>query len=59
MSAAGVVCELGDSQSTAAAIAQRLNIPAVLSVPNAFELLKEGEKVTVDSERGIVTTENL
>ncbi len=56
-SAGGVICEQCEAQSTAAEIVQRLSIPAVFSVPHALENLKEGEKVTIDPERGIITRE--
>jgi pyruvate kinase len=53
--AGGVVCEKGEAVSEAAEIVKRLDIPAVFSAPQAFELLKDGENVTIDPEHGIVT----
>lgn len=49
---AGIVTETGGRTSHSAIIARALEIPAVLSVPNALTICREGDKLVVDGNRG-------
>lgn len=51
---AGFVTETGGITSHSAILARALEIPAVLSVIGATELLRDGSEVVVDGTRGIV-----
>ncbi len=50
----GIVTETGSTTSHSAIIARALEIPAVLSVPNAVDILKNGSTAIVDGSEGIV-----
>ena len=50
--AAAVITEEGGLTSHAAIVGLNLNVPVILGVPSATEILKEGMIVTVDSGRG-------
>jgi phosphohistidine swiveling domain-containing protein len=52
--AAGVVTEVGGILSHGAIVAREFGIPAVMSVPGATKLVSEGQRITVDGNRGIV-----
>jgi pyruvate,water dikinase len=52
--AAGVVTEVGGILSHGAIVAREFGIPAVMSVPGATKLLSEGQRITVDGNRGFV-----
>lgn len=52
--AAGIVAERGSLLSHTAIVARELGVPAVVGVPDATALLNEGERVTVDGDRGEV-----
>jgi pyruvate,water dikinase len=54
--AAGLVLECGGVLSHGAVVARELGIPAVV-LPRATELLREGERVTVDAGRGLIVRE--
>lgn len=50
----GIITETGGKTSHSAILARALEIPAVLSVENATQLLKNGQEVIVDGSRGDV-----
>ncbi len=50
----GIITETGGKTSHSAILARALEIPAVLSVPNATALLKNDQPVIVDGSAGIV-----
>ncbi|MGN1125895.1 MAG: phosphoenolpyruvate--protein phosphotransferase [Ruminococcus sp.] len=50
----GIVTEIGGKTSHSAILARAMEIPAVLSVDNAFKLLKNGEEIIVDGSHGEV-----
>lgn len=52
--AAGIVAECGGTLSHGAVLARELGIPAVVGVADARVRLKDGERVAVDGERGVV-----
>jgi len=52
--ASGVVTELGGALSHAAIVAREFGVPSVVNVPGVTRLLRSGERVRVDGERGVV-----
>ena len=50
----GIITETGGKTSHSAILARALEIPAVLSVPNAVSALKNGQPVIVDGSTGVV-----
>ncbi len=52
--AKGIVLEKGTRTSPAAIVGIALDIPVIYSTKNATDHIKDGEMVTVDSNRGIV-----
>ncbi|MCQ2513470.1 MAG: phosphoenolpyruvate--protein phosphotransferase [Ruminococcus sp.] len=52
----GIVTQTGGKTSHSAILARALEIPAVLSVENAVEILKNGQEIVVDGSDGIVIT---
>ncbi len=52
----GIITETGSKTSHSAILARALEIPAVLSVPNAVAQLSTGEQVIVDGDNGSVIT---
>lgn len=50
----GIITETGGKTSHSAILARALEIPAVLSVPNAASVFKNGQPVIVDGTTGIV-----
>ena len=52
--AAGVVTELGGPLSHAALVAREYGVPAVVNVLGATAIIKTGDTVRVDGDRGIV-----
>lgn len=50
----GIITETGGKTSHSAILARALEIPAVLSLENACEILTDGEQVIVDGTEGIV-----
>ncbi|MBD2580570.1 pyruvate kinase [Oscillatoria sp. FACHB-1406] len=52
--AAGIVTEEAGLTSHAAAIGMRLGIPVILGLKGATDAIREGEILTLDSERGLV-----
>lgn len=53
-SAVAVVTETGGAASHTAIVAREYRIPAVMAIPAATQILKEGQNVLVDGDRGIV-----
>ena len=52
----GIITETGSKTSHSAILARALEIPAVLSIPNAVAQLSSGEQVIVDGDNGEVIT---
>jgi pyruvate,water dikinase len=50
----GVVVELGGMLSHGAVVAREYGLPAVVNVPGATTVLKDGQMVTVDGRQGVV-----
>ena len=50
----GIITEVGGKTSHSAILARALEIPAVLSVPDATELVKDKETAIVDGTEGVV-----
>ena len=52
--AAGVVTELGGPLSHAALVAREYGVPAVVNVLGATTVIRTGDRVRVDGDRGVV-----
>ncbi|WP_394823765.1 PEP/pyruvate-binding domain-containing protein [Pendulispora albinea] len=52
--AAGVVTELGGPLSHAAVVAREFGVPSVVSVVGATRVIRTGDRVRVDGDRGVV-----
>ena len=52
--AGGLVTEVGGILSHGAIVAREYGIPAVMAVPGATKLLKDGERLVVDGSKGLV-----
>jgi rifampicin phosphotransferase len=50
--AAGLVAEMGGTLSHGAIIAREYGLPAVANVPGITTRLKEGDRISLDAERG-------
>ena len=50
---AGIITEVGGKTSHSAILARALELPAVLSVPKALELIKDGDGLIVDGGEGV------
>jgi phosphohistidine swiveling domain-containing protein len=55
--AGGVVTEVGGILSHGAIVAREYGIPAVMAVAGATKLLREGQRLTIDGNKGIVFVE--
>jgi len=55
--ASGVITEVGGILSHGAIVAREYGIPAVMCIPDATNKIKDGQKITVDGNRGIVKVE--
>jgi phosphohistidine swiveling domain-containing protein len=55
LTAGGLVMEMGGPMSHGAIVAREYGIPAVVGVPDATELIKTGQRITVDGSAGEVT----
>jgi pyruvate, water dikinase len=53
-SAGGIVAEVGGALSHGAIVAREYGIPAVMDVHNAMQLLKDGQRVRVDGQSGVI-----
>ena len=51
---AGIVTETGGRTSHSAILARALQLPAVLSIPKALELIEDGDGLIVDGGEGVV-----
>ena len=56
--ASGLVVEHGSMLSHSFVVAREMNLPAVVGVSRATELIKNGEVITVDAVKGIVRNES-
>ena len=56
--AAGIICEMPDTDSHAAIAGMTLDIPVIVGAVGATKILKSGTAVTVDGKRGLVYTGN-
>ncbi len=54
INASGLVLEVGGALTHGAVVAREYGIPAVVGVRNATTLLKTGQKVRIDGNRGII-----
>jgi pyruvate,water dikinase len=54
--AGGIIAEVGGILSHGAIIAREYGIPAVMDLHNATEIFKNGQKVKINGQRGIVET---
>jgi pyruvate kinase len=52
--AAGIITEDGGLKSHSAVISQQLRVPAIIGVKNATSVIRDGEIITLDVQRGIV-----
>ncbi|MEK6954962.1 MAG: PEP-utilizing enzyme [Candidatus Micrarchaeota archaeon] len=52
--AAGIITDTGGMTSHAATISREFKIPCIIGTQHATEILKDGEKVEVDANKGIV-----
>jgi rifampicin phosphotransferase len=52
--AAGLVAEMGGTLSHGAIIAREFGLPAVANVPGIMSKLKEGDRIRLDAEQGMI-----
>ncbi|WP_421658592.1 pyruvate kinase [Leptothermofonsia sp. ETS-13] len=52
--AAGIITEDGSLKSHSAVISQQLRVPAIIGVKNATSLIRDGEIITLDIQRGVI-----
>ena len=52
--ASGIIAEVGGSLSHGAIVAREYGIPAIMDVNHATELLREGQRVRIDGQTGII-----
>ena len=52
--AAGVVTELGGPLSHAAVVAREFGVPSVVNVSGATQVIRTGDVLRVDGDRGMV-----
>jgi pyruvate,water dikinase len=55
--AAGLVAEMGGTLSHGAIIAREYGLPAVANVPGITTSLKEGDRISLDAERGEISVQ--
>ncbi len=55
--AGGIVTQVGGILSHGAIVAREYGIPAVMAVQHATDILQDGQRVTVDGNRGFVILE--
>lgn len=53
--AGGLITELGGILSHAAIVAREYNIPAIVNVENATSILKDGDRIRLDGDKGTIT----
>ncbi len=56
--AAGLIAEMGGTLSHGAIIAREYGLPAVANVPGILARLKEGDRVSLDAERGEIVIQD-
>jgi len=56
--AAGLIAEMGGTLSHGAIIVREYGLPAIVNVPQATRLLRDGERVAVDASLGVITRLN-
>lgn len=52
--ATGLISEVGGQLSHGAIVAREYRIPAVMDIPNATQILRDGQHVRIDGQQGIV-----
>jgi phosphohistidine swiveling domain-containing protein len=52
--ASGVIVEIGGMLSHASTVAREFGLPAIANVKNATQLLKDGDRVSLDARQGVV-----
>ncbi|MGX1984148.1 pyruvate,water dikinase [Thermolongibacillus altinsuensis] len=55
----GIIMETGGYLSHGAIVAREYGIPAVVNVAGIMNFLKDGQRVTVDGDKGVVLVENV
>ena len=55
--AAGLVAEMGGTLSHGAIIVREYGLPAVANVPGITTRLKEGDRISLDAERGEISVQ--
>ena len=55
LTAIAVVSDTGGAASHAAIVAREYGLPAVLTVPGATQLIRDGQTIEVDGDRGVVS----
>ena len=56
--AAGIITEEGGADSHAAIVGMTLDIPVIVGAKNAVQILRSGTAVTIDADKGIVSSGN-
>ena len=51
----GLITEIGSSLSHGAVVAREYGLPAIVNVKGATKLLKNGDRISMDASKGIVT----
>ena len=54
--ASGIITEKAGKDSHAAVVGLSLDIPVIVGAENATQILKSGTTVTIDAEKGIVSS---
>lgn len=54
LNAAAIVMETGGQLSHGAIVAREYGIPAVVNIPGLFNMISDGERVTIDGDSGVV-----
>jgi pyruvate,water dikinase len=52
--AGGLISEVGGRLSHGAIVAREYGIPAVMDIPNATQVLRDGQRVRIDGQLGVV-----
>ena len=50
----GLISEMGGIISHAAIVAREMGIPCIVSVENATNILKDGQKIRIDGSKGVI-----